>query len=156
MKFYIFHFLIFLCLLDKISYSQHGIEDFELIILKDLDCIDTSNYSKINPGNDTKILKLKHKGIIANYNPISLIFKGIMLTYQRMISPQLYNKCLYDISCSNFSKKSIQEFGLVKGVFLSADRLMRCNSRSRRESPSYLYNPETRKIHDHPSKYRIR
>jgi putative component of membrane protein insertase Oxa1/YidC/SpoIIIJ protein YidD len=50
-----------------------------------------------------------------------------MLLYQNVVSAQLSKECPYEITCSNFSKQSIKKFGIVKGLFLSADRLTRCN-----------------------------
>lgn len=64
---------------------------------------------------------------VAGYNPLSVAFSGLMYTYQRWVSPQLPSECLYEHSCSGFSKMLISEFGLAKGVVSTADRLMRCN-----------------------------
>lgn len=50
-----------------------------------------------------------------------------MLGYQRLMSQQLARSCPYQLTCSNFSKQAIEQYGLVKGVFLSADRITRCN-----------------------------
>ena len=60
------------------------------------------------------------------YNPISLTLGSLLFIYQKAISPQLQSRCPYEISCSAFSKGCIQEYGLVKGVALTADRLTRC------------------------------
>ncbi len=61
------------------------------------------------------------------YNPVSLLFGGMLFVYQSVISSQISADCPYEISCSNFSKQSIQQFGLLKGVPISADRLTRCS-----------------------------
>ena len=61
------------------------------------------------------------------YNPISLTFSGLLFFYQKVLSPQISSGCSYEISCSAFSKQCIQEFGLIKGIALSSDRLSRCN-----------------------------
>lgn len=60
------------------------------------------------------------------YNPVNLAFGGLLFIYQSVISSQIAADCPYEISCSNFSKQSLQEFGLIKGLALSADRVMRC------------------------------
>lgn len=64
---------------------------------------------------------------LARYNPVSLGLGGLMYVYQRFISPQLPSECLYHTSCSAFSIDLIAEYGLLKGVVSTADRLMRCN-----------------------------
>lgn len=75
--------------------------------------------------------KVKQKAsigkVIKMYNPISLSLNGLLSFYQGIISPQISADCLYETSCSRFSRKALNEFGMVKGVFLSADRLSRCN-----------------------------
>ncbi len=61
------------------------------------------------------------------WNPFLYIFGGAMYVYQKLISPQFSSGCLYEPSCSSFSKQLISEYGLLKGTIVSADRLMRCN-----------------------------
>ncbi len=51
----------------------------------------------------------------------------MMFVYQRYISPQLPSECLYEHSCSSFSKELIGTYGLARGVVYTADRLTRCN-----------------------------
>jgi putative component of membrane protein insertase Oxa1/YidC/SpoIIIJ protein YidD len=75
----------------------------------------------------TNLSSEKHQHFVARYNPVTLTFSGLMFVYQNVLSSQIYAGCLYDPSCSEFSKKAIREYGLIKGVFLSADRLNRCN-----------------------------
>jgi uncharacterized protein len=78
------------------------------------------------PGNDAKVIAYRRKSWLARYNPVSLTLKGAMFGYQKLVSQQLARSCPYQISCSNFSKQAISEYGLMKGIFLSADRLTRC------------------------------
>lgn len=69
----------------------------------------------------------EEKRPLVKYNPVSLSLGGLMYLYQNAISQQLSANCLYQPSCSEFSKRSIAHFGIFKGVFLSADRITRCN-----------------------------
>ncbi len=62
-----------------------------------------------------------------NSNPVSLIYGGSLYMYQNYFSQHLSASCLYDPSCSGFSKHAVKEFGLIKGTLLSFDRLNRCN-----------------------------
>ncbi len=64
---------------------------------------------------------------VKQYNPISLTLNGLLTMYQKVISPQISADCLYHTSCSRFSRKALGRFGVIKGAFLSADRLSRCN-----------------------------
>jgi uncharacterized protein len=82
-----------------------------------------------NPKFDKRkvqFMKTRSKNVLLRYNPVSLTFGGLMYFYQKTISPQLASNCPYEISCSAFSKLCIQEFGLIKGIALTADRLTRC------------------------------
>jgi uncharacterized protein len=47
-------------------------------------------------------------------------------TYQKWISPMFGPRCKYYPSCSSYAVSAIQTFGL-KGVAMSAWRLLRCN-----------------------------
>ncbi len=78
-----------------------------------------------------------------------------MYLYQNVLSAQLGRQCLYSLSCSNFSKQAIKEFGMVKGVFLTADRLLRCNRISALDLNLMTLNPKTRRFTDEPRQYRL-
>ncbi len=56
--------------------------------------------------------------------------------YKNHISKQILNDCIYDHSCSQFSHDVFENFGLFKGLFLTADRLTRCNRAAFAEMPS--------------------
>lgn len=92
---------------------------------------------------------------IVKYNPVSLLFGGMLYTYQAVISSQIAADCPYEISCSAFSKQSIQEFGLIKGLALSADRVTRCTKSSAKHIHP-LRLTENGNIIDFPSYYRIK
>ncbi|MCX8491870.1 MAG: membrane protein insertion efficiency factor YidD, partial [Cyclobacteriaceae bacterium] len=61
-----------------------------------------------------------------NLNPIYLIYQGSMGLYQKHISAQIGANCIYEITCSQFSRQLVKEFGVTKGFFLSLDRVGRC------------------------------
>lgn len=83
---------------------------------------------------------------VVKYNPISLTFGGMLLFYQKVISQQLASNCPYEISCSEFSRLSIGEFGLIKGVALSADRLTRCTEFAKIDMKPIWFNDQNRII----------
>lgn len=104
-------------------------------------------------GNSGTPMHSRKSGPVARYNPVSLVLKGSMWAYQHVISPQLSSPCPYEISCSNFAKQSIQDFGIIKGTAIAADRLMRCNRISLLNVPPLDFDPKTHHIVDDPRWY---
>jgi len=51
---------------------------------------------------------------------------SLITKYQKYISSNRPQKCKYYPSCSNYTLLAVEEFG-VKGLFMSAWRLLRCN-----------------------------
>ena len=47
--------------------------------------------------------------------------------YQVMISPVLGQTCRFSPTCSNYSMQAIERFGVFKGAYLTAARLLRCH-----------------------------
>ena len=47
--------------------------------------------------------------------------------YQRLISPALPRRCKYEPTCSHYAVGAIREYGILRGLVLSAWRLLRCN-----------------------------
>ncbi len=118
----------------------------------------SKKFPVIESGKETK----KYTGInsqqsfFAKYNPVSLFFNGSMYIYQKAISEQISAQCGFTPSCSEFSKNLIQHYGLIKGVFLSADRLMRCNGRAGDEYPPSQMDRMTYKLIDSIDFYKWR
>ncbi len=50
----------------------------------------------------------------------------IIKFYKKCISPFLPNACRFYPSCSEYTYTAIDRFGLIKGIFLGAKRLVRC------------------------------
>jgi putative component of membrane protein insertase Oxa1/YidC/SpoIIIJ protein YidD len=96
------------------------------------------------------------KGILIKYNPLNLTLGGLLYFYQKIVSPQLLTQCPYEISCSAFSKTSIQEFGFIKGIPLTADRLTRCTQFTLIDIMPSQINESNGRIIDNTDKYRLR
>ena len=47
--------------------------------------------------------------------------------YQRAISPVLPRRCKYYPSCSQYAVTAIRRYGILRGLVLTAWRLLRCN-----------------------------
>jgi putative component of membrane protein insertase Oxa1/YidC/SpoIIIJ protein YidD len=95
------------------------------------------------------------KSPLIKYNPINLTLGGLLYFYQKIVSPQLLTNCPYEISCSAFSKTSIQEFGFIKGIPLTADRLTRCTQFTLMDIFPSQINETNGKIIDNIDKYRL-
>lgn len=89
------------------------------------------------------------------YNPLYHILSFSMYLYQKHISAQLSRDCAFNPSCSEYSKQLIKEYGIVKGTFLTSDRLTRCTRISLADKPSYYFDTPDKKIHETVERYRI-
>jgi putative component of membrane protein insertase Oxa1/YidC/SpoIIIJ protein YidD len=129
-----------------------SLTDLELISAEPVAASAGSYYG--SPLNNRAVMETHRHNVLAGYNPAALLLKGTMFVYQHVISPQLSRGCPYEITCSNFSKQSIREFGIVKGVFLSADRILRCNRIGILDVSPLDINEKNGKFIDPPNKYR--
>ncbi len=57
-------------------------------------------------------------------NKLALILIRI---YQSFISPLLGPHCRYVPTCSEYAREALEKYGFVKGSYLAARRLLRCN-----------------------------
>ena len=147
-----FVFFICLLLLYQEGMAQNVSNDLQLIASKNFHSAEEFNYYH-GALNSKKSLQTHDSNTVARYNPISLVLKGSMLLYQNVLSPQLSRDCPYEITCSNYAKLAIQQYGAVKGIFMGADRIMRCNRIAVLDVDPLSINEFTGKISDPPSKY---
>ncbi len=138
--------LVFL-LISFISFSQNVVSDFDYILAKNFE--DTS-YTKVNKASYV----FKNSNAFVKYNPLSLVFGGSLLFYQRVVSKQIMMGCAFNPSCSNFSKQSIKQYGLLKGIALSTDRLTRCTKLSSIDFHPVLFD-KNGKVNDSPTIYKL-
>lgn len=52
---------------------------------------------------------------------------GVVRIYQRYISPLLPDACIYFPTCSQYAVEAIEKHGVLKGCWLAARRITRCN-----------------------------
>lgn len=57
--------------------------------------------------------------------------------YQNYISPLSGSTCHYTPTCSRYTAEAIRKFGLLKGMLMGTDRLIRCHP-GQREHPHDL------------------
>jgi len=74
-------------------------------------------------------LKIKNPGRKNN------IMKGLLLRalnlYQLFVSPFFPDTCKFHPTCSEYCKEAIQRFGVMRGLWMSVMRLLRCHPLSR-------------------------
>jgi len=54
-------------------------------------------------------------------------FLGLILVYQRVISPWTAPSCRYYPSCSSYAYQAIATHGVLRGTWLGVRRLLRCH-----------------------------
>jgi len=91
--------------------------------------------------------------LLIKYNPLSLSLGGLMYLYQNSLSQQLSASCLFEPSCSQFGKNAIRHYGIFKGIFLTADRITRCNKIAARDIHPLSINEKSYKAKDPISLY---
>jgi putative membrane protein insertion efficiency factor len=72
---------------------------------------------------------------------------GLIRLYQLFVSSQDMSVCNFTPSCSRFGMASIGHHGLVQGLLMTSDRLLRCNGMG---MPHYPKHPTTGKCFDPP------
>jgi putative membrane protein insertion efficiency factor len=55
------------------------------------------------------------------------IVMGLIRFYQRFISPALPPSCRYYPTCSEYTYQAVERYGVLKGSWLGAKRLLRCH-----------------------------
>ena len=96
-----------------------------------------------------------HPSAVIRYNPVSLAFGSLMWVYQKVISPQFSSTCLYSPSCSAYSKDLIREYGIIKGIIFTADRLTRCNRLALIDFKTWEVDARSGKLNEKTSYYRL-
>ncbi len=90
------------------------------------------------------------------WNPVYHVLSSSMYVYQSVVSPLISRRCSFSPTCSAYSKALIHEYGLLKGTFLTADRLMRCNRISLSdENDKYLLINGHGRIFETVDRYRL-
>lgn len=120
----------------------------------DLLLADSVSKRQIHPSERRDYVFKDQKKSLKNSNPISLIYGGSLYVYQNFISQHFSADCLYDPSCSEFSKKVVKEYGLLKGILLTVDRLGRCNRIAATDLNPGRMNKTTHRFSDSINRYK--
>ena len=60
-------------------------------------------------------------------NPIKALFIILIRAYQWLISPLLPPSCRFTPSCSHYGIEALQKHGLIRGSYLTINRILRCH-----------------------------
>lgn len=55
---------------------------------------------------------------------ISLFFIQI---YQQVIGPMIPHACVFEPTCSEYTKQAVQKYGALRGSWMGAKRIARCH-----------------------------
>lgn len=93
------------------------------------------------------------KSIKLRKRPYLFLPASLMWLYRNIVSDQIKADCAYNLSCSRFSTSAIAKLGFVRGVWLTADRLSRCNQMAPEESYLIWLDTKSGRIIDVPEMY---
>jgi putative membrane protein insertion efficiency factor len=60
-------------------------------------------------------------------SPLAHVLKGLVLTYRYSLSSLIGNECRFRPTCSEYAMDAITAHGALKGGWLAARRMARCN-----------------------------
>ena len=55
------------------------------------------------------------------------IVLGLIRFYQRVISPMFPPSCRFVPTCSEYTYQAVQKYGVIRGLWLGINRLLRCH-----------------------------
>jgi len=80
-----------------------------------------------------------------------LVLRSLYVGYRSLLASQDIKACAFSPSCSRFSEQAVARYGLLEGVLLSADRLLRDHPLTAGHYPT---DPENGRLLDEPAHYR--
>jgi uncharacterized protein len=60
-------------------------------------------------------------------SPLAYVLSLPIRAYRLLLSPWLGNGCRFHPTCSAYALGALEKHGAVKGIFLAALRILRCN-----------------------------
>jgi putative membrane protein insertion efficiency factor len=60
-------------------------------------------------------------------NPATRVALGVIVGYQRLISPFIPSACRFAPTCSEYARLALVEHGVLRGIALAVWRLARCH-----------------------------
>ncbi len=149
----IFNTLFFTILLTPVFGQNAAGNDLDLILKTE-----KSDISQIEENTNRKrdFLITENDPLVSKLNPLKWTLGGMLYVYQNSLSKHFSADCLYTPTCSDFSKDVIRHYGIIKGVFLTADRVSRCNRIAQTSLHPLSLDQELRRSRDGYSKYQFK
>ena len=72
-------------------------------------------------------MKAKASGRRVATPPGDRLIRGLILFYQATLSRLLPATCRFVPSCSEYTLGAVQQFGVLKGLWMGARRILRCH-----------------------------
>jgi putative component of membrane protein insertase Oxa1/YidC/SpoIIIJ protein YidD len=139
--FFQLNLLVFFCLLPK-NYTFSQQLDFNKIIVT----TECGNQNDSIHSNKRSAMYSSSTNKKQYYNPLKLSLTAFMFLYQNLISEQISASCAYEISCSEYTKLSIEKHGIFLGSVMGFHQLMQCTEGAKEEVPDYMYSIYSSKI----------
>jgi putative component of membrane protein insertase Oxa1/YidC/SpoIIIJ protein YidD len=86
------------------------------------------NYSDDDSQKKVRAVLKQKDTFFSKINPLRYTASGLMFVYQNVFSEQISSSCVYEVSCSEMTKKSIEYHGLIKGTFIGLHQLTNCSN----------------------------
>lgn len=97
------------------------------------------------PNQKRRLMYLNEKGV-ERIGLVKAGFSGLMYLYQNIISEQINAACMYEISCSEYTKRQIEKNGLIIGSVKGFHQLMHCTHGAIEEVPPFMKSNYSTKI----------
>lgn len=98
------------------------------------DSISTILFNEFQYKKEQKRTKMQLK---SKFNIFSYSLRELMHFYQNTLSEQIQADCIYEISCSQFTKKMIEKKGIIIGTLVGFHQLNNCQPNSVHDYPSH-------------------
>ncbi len=123
-------------------------------LISDLKLVDTVSKQQVHHHQKRDFIFKDQPKTIFNSNPLSLLYGSSLYLYQNFITQHFSASCLYNPTCSEFSKLAVQEYGIFKGGLLTFDRLNRCNRIAATDLDAGTIDLKTHRFNDSVIKYK--
>lgn len=67
------------------------------------------------------------RGADGNEKDVRAIAAFLITLYQRLLSPLFPPSCRFVPTCSQYAKEAILKFGIGRGTYMAARRILRCH-----------------------------
>lgn len=125
--------------------SAYLVESQEIDVKSQL--IETFKNSSERPIPSAKRrLMFKQSDSLERVGVLKVSFAGLMYLYQNIISEQISASCMYEISCSEYTKQQIERNGIFLGSIKGFNQLMHCTHGAIEEVPHYMRSNYSDKI----------